>query len=107
MQDRNYLLAQKRRRDVALFKPYMHGEQGVAFRLPANATLAVKAEGLVTVTAVALLVNDVELSVPPMAAGDIHRYDHVECGHIVQSTPGFILLLDAGLGKYVPIGKPS
>lgn len=107
MNNRNYLLAQKRRRDVALFKPYMNGEQGVAFRLPANATLAVKAEAQVAVTAVALLVNDVKLSVPPMAAGDIHRYDHVECGHIVQSQPGFTLLIDAGLGRYVPIGKPS
>lgn len=100
----NYAINQKYRRNVSAFKKYLNGTQGVAFSIPASGRFAVRNESALLDTTVALAINGESLSVPASPSGGLYIYDWLQKDSVVQSAPGFTLLLDTGLGKFVPVG---
>lgn len=102
---RQLILRQRKRRERSAFASLVSDPSAAEITLPAGARLAIRNEGTLASTTVALTIGARTISMPASAPGGWQIVDWLPAGSVVSISTGFTLLLDIGLGAYDPIGS--
>ena len=95
----------KARRDAAAYQRYLGGDPTVEFALPADIDIFVSsATPLTTADDYWASVNGVNRPPPDVAADTIFWGGRFKKDTRIQAFSGITLYIDAGMGRYVPIG---